>query len=81
MAELKIGRGLTRFFNITAGMEKGIQAALVAFQVYVVTGEWFLNSAGEVTAEGILVSGLIGAVQIIYTQSTDIVPIPPAKEK
>jgi len=71
----RTGRGLTRFFNTTAGMEKGIQAVLVALSVYVGQSQWFLGDDGKITAEGVLVIGLIGAVQIIYTQSTTVVPV------
>ena len=65
---------LTKFFNLTAGLEKAIIAVAAAFQVWVgsfpTDGEWS-------EADKALVIALIGVVQIVYATNTEPVPAEP----
>lgn len=66
---------LTKFFNLTAGLEKAIIAVAAAFQVWV--GSFPTDPDGWTEADKALVIALIGVVQIIYATNTEPVPAEP----
>jgi hypothetical protein len=68
---------LTKFFNVTAGLEKAIIAVAAAFQVWVGS---FPTDDGWSEADKALIIALIGVVQIIYATNTEPVPAPPVAE-
>ncbi len=61
------------FFNLTAGLEKFIIAVLAAFAAYVTA----VDAAVLTDAQKALIVALLGAVQVLYTSSSN--PTPPAK--
>lgn len=66
---------LTRFFNLTAGLEKAIIAIAAAFQVWV--GSFPTDTPdGWSEADKALVIALIGVIQIIYAANTE--PVRPS---
>lgn len=71
---------LTRFFNMTAGLEKAIIAVAAAFQVWVGSFPTVseANPDGWTEADKALVIALIGVVQIIYATNTEPAPVKPA---
>jgi hypothetical protein len=60
---------LTRFFNLTAGLEKVIIGACTVVQTYIGAGtDWD-------EPEKALAIGLIGLVEILYTTNTTRQPV------
>lgn len=66
---------VTKFFNLTAGLEKFVIAVLAAFGTWVGAYGYFVANWDPATI--ILVQALLGAVQVLYTESTTRKPVPP----